>query len=112
MNLLADIPIQPDFLFNSVGIIALGLFIAEKAQNVFGTKKEIPQPLHTKEIGEVVTWPVYEKDRDGFREEIKRVDEQHNLLAREVSDTAATLRANGVVLLQMDHKIDNLLRRP
>jgi len=122
IHLLAEIPVQPDFLFNSVGIVALGLFIAEKAQNVFGVKKGIPQPMVTKEADEFVHRGSYESHCKINREEHSRIETKgeeerkelekaHHALAREVSAISATLETNGVRLVQMDQKIDLLLKR-
>jgi len=74
-------------------------------------KGGIPQPMRTKAEDDPVLWPIWEKERDVLREEIHRLDLEHNQLAREVSAIGATLTANGVRLVQIDSKIDALLKR-
>ena len=122
MNLLADIPVTPDSLFNVTGVLALFLFIAEKAKNLFSKPKETPQPFVTQEAQEHVTRGSYESHCRINREEhgrieaklaaeVKAVEEAHHALAGDVREMKGVLESNGVRLLQMDQKIDRLLER-
>lgn len=82
----------------------------------------VPQPMVTKEADEYVHRGSYESHCKINREEHNRIESKceeerkgleksHNALAREVSAISATLEANGLRLVQVDQKIDVLLKR-
>lgn len=83
-------------------------------KQIFGGKSRneiTPQPLEVKEYSQYVTRSECD-ERHGFNNQAHlRIHEDHNNLAREVSELTATVSANGQRLVQMDTKLDTLLIR-
>jgi len=87
------------------------------------SKNEIgPQPFVTKTAEEFVTRASFHKHADLNRqhheklereakEQINRLENSHNNLAREVSALGSTVDVNGDRLLLMDQKLDRLIER-
>jgi len=124
MNLLlAQVPATASEIYNSLGALALVLAVVEKLVNIFTKKKTsvegAVQVQGTKEYVEKRTCEhLGELNREEhaelqkkISEEIRRLWETSNAQGREISGVAATLDVNGQRLVQMDGKIDTLLRR-
>jgi hypothetical protein len=91
--------------------------VKETSRNEIG-----PQPFVTKTAEEFVTRASFHKHADLNRqhheklereakEQINRLENSHNNLAREVSALGSTVDVNGDRLLLMDQKLDRLVER-
>lgn len=115
--ILADtLPLEPQSLFNFLAGCCLIVVITEKVINI--TRKG---PLETKEVERYVSKESYHRHCEINRDEHKRIEEiadekisdlsaQHHQLAREVSDVNRLAETTEARLIQIDSKLENILR--